>query len=127
VSMDNPPTIRCFPFGGVGEFGKNMMVYAIGDDAIIVDCGMGFPNPWHHGIDLLIPDISALKTLNLTLHAIVLTHGHEDHLGALPFLLPQLKLPVYGTPITLALLSSKLEELSYPARTGTHRHRPVSY
>ncbi len=109
------PTIRCFPFGGVGEFGKNMMVYAIDDDAIIIDCGLGFPNPWHHGIDLLIPDISALQELNLTLHAIVLTHGHEDHIGGLPFLLPQLKLPVYGTPITLGLLEGKLEELRYKA------------
>ncbi len=111
--MTKQATIRCFPFGGVGEFGKNMMVYAIDNDAIIVDCGLGFPNPWHHGIDLLIPDISALEELNLTLHAIVLTHGHEDHLGGLPFLLPQLKLPVYGTPITLGLLAGKLEELSY--------------
>jgi len=113
--MSNQPTIRCFPFGGVGEFGKNMMVYSIDNEAVIVDCGLGFPNPWHHGIDLLIPYISALEGLNLNLHAIVLTHGHEDHLGGLPFLLPQLKLPVYGTPTTLGLLSGKLEELNYNA------------
>ncbi|RMH49780.1 MAG: ribonuclease J [Zetaproteobacteria bacterium] len=90
-----------------------MMVYAVGDDAVIIDCGLGFPNPWHHGIDLLIPDISALSELGLRLHAIVLTHGHEDHIGGLPFLLPQLKLPVYGTPTTLGLLEGKLEELHY--------------
>jgi len=115
MTMQKQATIRCFPFGGVGEFGKNMMVYAIDNDAIIVDCGLGFPNPWQHGIDLLIPDISDLKSLNLNLHAIVLTHGHEDHLGGLPFLLPKLNLPVYGTPITLGLLSGKLEELNYKA------------
>ena len=106
-------SIRCYPFGGVGEFGKNMMVYAIGQDAVIVDCGMGFPNPGQHGVDLVIPDISALESLNLNIHAILLTHGHEDHIGALPFLLPQLNLPVYGSPVTLALVAGKLEEREY--------------
>ncbi len=106
-------SIRCYPFGGVGEFGKNMMVYAMGRDAVIVDCGMGFPNPGQHGVDLVIPDISALDELNLNLHAILLTHGHEDHIGGLPFLLPQLNLPVYGTPVTLALVAGKLEERQY--------------
>jgi len=107
------PTVRCFPFGGVGEFGKNMMVYAVGDDAVIVDCGMGFPEPGQHGVDLLVPDVAALGDLNLKLHAILLTHGHEDHIGALPYLLPQLNLPVYGTPVTLALVAGKLEEREY--------------
>ena len=106
-------TIRCYPFGGVGEFGKNMMVYAMGQDAVIVDCGMGFPNPGQHGVDLVIPDISALEELKLNIHAILLTHGHEDHIGALPFLAPQLKLPMYGTPVTLALIAGKLEERGY--------------
>ncbi len=107
--------IRCFPFGGVGEFGKNMMVYAVDDDAIIVDIGMGFPEPGHHGINITIPDISALDTLGLNIHGIVLTHGHEDHIGAIPFLLPRLNLPVWGTPITLALVKHKLEEVKYKA------------
>jgi len=106
-------SIRCYPLGGVGEFGKNMMIYALGKDAVMVDCGMGFPNPGQHGIDLVIPDISALEELDLNIHAILLTHGHEDHIGALPFLLPQLALPVYGTPVTLALVASKLEEREY--------------
>ncbi len=106
-------SIRCYPFGGVGEFGKNMMVYAMGQDAVIVDCGMGFPDPGQHGVDLVIPDISALEELNLNIHAILLTHGHEDHIGALAFLFPQLKLPMYGTPITLALIAGKLEEREY--------------
>jgi ribonuclease J len=106
-------SIRCYPFGGVGEFGKNLMVYAMGQDAVIVDCGMGFPSPGQHGVDLVIPDISALEGLKLNIHAILLTHGHEDHIGALPFLLPQLGLPVYGTPVTLALVAGKLEERGY--------------
>jgi len=106
-------TIRCYPFGGVGEFGKNMMVYAMGEDAVIVDCGMGFPEPGQHGVDVVIPDISALEEMKLKLHAILLTHGHEDHIGGLPFLLPQLKLPVYGLPVTLALVAGKLEERGF--------------
>lgn len=102
--------IRCFPFGGVGEFGKNMMVYAENDDAVIVDCGMGFPEPGQHGVDVVVPDISALDELGLKLHAILLTHGHEDHVGGLPYLWPQLKLPIYGTPVTLALVEGRFSE-----------------
>ncbi len=103
--------LRLFPFGGVGEFGKNMMVYALGDDAIMVDCGMGFPEPGQHGVDIVIPDISAMGDLGLKLHAVVLTHGHEDHIGALPLLLPELNVPVYGTEMTLGLLAEKMNEV----------------
>ncbi len=109
------PVIRCFPFGGVGEFGKNMMVYAIDDEAIIVDIGLGFPEAGQHGINVVIPDISALDDLGLKIHGIVLTHGHEDHIGGLPFILPKLKLPVWGTPITLALVKNKMEEAKFKA------------
>ena len=107
------PVLRCFPFGGVGEFGKNMMVYALDDDAVIVDCGMGFPEPGQHGVDVVVPDISALDELGLNIHALLLTHGHEDHIGGLPHLLPKLKLPVYGTEVTLALVRGKLTERGY--------------
>jgi len=107
------PVLRCFPFGGVGEFGKNMMVYAVDDDAVIVDCGMGFPEPGQHGVDVVVPDISALDELGLNIHALLLTHGHEDHIGGLPHLLPKLKLPVYGTEVTLALVRTKLSERGY--------------
>lgn len=105
--------LRCFPFGGVGEFGKNMMVYAIDDDAVIVDCGMGFPEPGQHGVDVVVPDISALDELGLNIHALLLTHGHEDHIGGLPHLLPRLDLPVYGSEVTLALVKAKLTERGY--------------
>ncbi|MDX8395008.1 MAG: ribonuclease J [Mariprofundaceae bacterium] len=115
ADFSTDPVIRCFPFGGVGEFGKNMMVYAIDDDAVVVDCGMGFPNPGQHGVDVVICDISALNEMGLKIHALLLTHGHEDHIGGVPFLLPQLNVPVYGTPITLALVKSKLEEHQYKA------------
>ncbi|MDQ6990212.1 MAG: ribonuclease J [Mariprofundaceae bacterium] len=105
--------IRCFPFGGVGEFGKNMMVYAVDDDAVIVDCGMGFPEPGQHGIDVVVPDITALNEMGLKIHALLLTHGHEDHIGGVPFLLPKLHVPVYGTSITLAMVKAKLSERGY--------------
>ena len=108
------PVIRCFPFGGVGEFGKNMMVYAVDDDAVVVDCGMGFPEPGQHGVDIVIPEISSLDDMGLKIHALLLTHGHEDHIGAVPFILPKLgNIPVYGTQITLALVKSKLSERGY--------------
>ncbi len=107
------PVIRCFPLGGVGEFGKNMMLYAVDDDAVIVDCGMGFPEPGQHGVDVVIPDISIVENLGLKIHALLLTHGHEDHIGAVPFLLPKLKVPVYGTKMTLALVRGKLAERKY--------------
>ena len=112
-AMSNTPVIRCFPFGGVGEFGKNMMVYAVDDDAVVVDCGMGFPEPGQHGVDIVIPDITALDEMGLNIHALLLTHGHEDHIGAVPFILPKLKVPVYGTQITLALVKAKLSESGY--------------
>ncbi|RME85680.1 MAG: MBL fold metallo-hydrolase, partial [Zetaproteobacteria bacterium] len=87
-----------------------MMVYAWGRDAVIVDCGMTMPEAGHHGVDYVIPDIRALKDLDLKLHAILLTHAHEDHIGALPYLWPQLKLPIWGLPATLKLVEVKLEE-----------------
>ncbi len=103
--------LHILPFGGVGEFGKNMMLYAMGKDAVMVDCGMGFPEPGQYGIDVVIPDISSLSELGLRLKAIVLTHGHEDHIGALPFLLPELDVPVYGTEMTLGLVGGKMSEV----------------
>lgn len=102
--------LRIFPFGGVGEFGKNMMLYALGDEGIFVDCGIGFPEPGQHGVDVVIPDLQALDRLNIKVRAVVLTHGHEDHIGAVPYHLPQLNCPVFGTPITLGLLQGKLAE-----------------
>ncbi len=110
-STNSDLRLRLFPFGGVGEFGKNMMLYALGNEGVIVDCGMGFPEPGQHGVDVVIPDIAALGDLGIHVHAVLLTHGHEDHIGGLPFLLPQLDVPVYGTEVTLGLLAGKLSEI----------------
>src|SRR5512147_406904 len=102
--------LKIIPLGGLGEFGLNMMLIEYGDDAIAVDCGLMFPDAHLLGIDLVIPDISYLLEEKSKLKAIVLTHAHEDHVGALPFVLRHFDVPVYGTKLTLGLLASKLKE-----------------
>jgi len=102
--------LKIIPLGGLGEFGLNMMLIEYGDDAIAVDCGIMFPDAHLLGIDLVIPDISYLLEERTKLKAIVLTHAHEDHVGALPFILKHFDVPVYGTKLTLGLLANKLKE-----------------
>src|SRR5215510_13095608 len=102
--------LKIIPLGGLGEFGLNMMLIEHGDAAIAVDCGLMFPDANLLGIDLVIPDISYLLENNDKLKAIVLTHGHEDHVGALPYVLKHLDVPIYGTRLTLGLLANKLKE-----------------
>ena len=106
----SPDTIRVVPIGGVGEIGKNCTVIEFGDDAIVIDCGLTFPEAEHPGVDIIIPDFSYLHQIRHKLRAILLTHGHEDHIGALPFALPDFPLPLHGTPLTLGLVHAKLEE-----------------
>jgi ribonuclease J len=103
-------TLTAIPLGGLGEFGMNMMVLRFGDDIIVVDAGMMFPESELLGVDLVIPDISFLKQNRSNVRAIVLTHGHEDHIGALPYILRDLNVPVYGTRFTLALVKKRLDE-----------------
>jgi ribonuclease J len=103
-------SLTAIPLGGLGEFGMNMMVLRLGDDIIVIDAGMMFPESELLGVDLVIPDISYLKQNRAKVRAIVLTHGHEDHIGALPYILRDLNVPVYGTRFTLALVKKRLEE-----------------
>ena len=98
------------PLGGLGEFGMNMLALRYGDDIIVIDAGMMFPESELLGIDLVIPDISYLKQNRQHVRAIILTHGHEDHIGALPYILRDLEVPVYGTRFTLALVKKRLVE-----------------
>ena len=102
--------LKIIPLGGLGEFGLNMMLIEYGDAAIAVDCGLMFPDAHLLGIDLVIPDVSYLLENQGRLKAIVLTHAHEDHVGALPFILKHLDVPIYGTRLTLGLLANKLKE-----------------
>jgi ribonuclease J len=105
-----PHSLTAIPLGGLGEFGMNMMVLRLGDDIIVIDAGMMFPESELLGVDLVIPDISYLKQNRAKVRAIVLTHGHEDHIGALPYILRDLNVPIYGTRFTLALVRKRLEE-----------------
>ena len=102
--------LQIIPLGGLGEIGMNMMAYHCGDDIIVVDCGLMFPEPDMLGIDYVIPDISWLRERSDNVRAICLTHGHEDHIGALPFVLQELNVPIYGTALTLGFVNEKLKE-----------------
>jgi ribonuclease J len=103
-------SLRVIPLGGLGEFGMNMMALRVGDDIIVIDAGMMFPESELLGVDLVIPDISYLKQHRGMVRGIVLTHGHEDHIGALQYILRDLNVPVYGTRFTLALVKKRIEE-----------------
>ena len=102
--------LKIIPLGGLGEFGLNMMLLQIGEQAIAIDCGLMFPGADLFGIDLVIPDISYILENKIALQGIVLTHAHEDHIGALPFVLKQIEAPVFATRLTLGLLRNKLKE-----------------
>ncbi len=98
------------PLGGVGEIGKNMYVLEYCDEIIVIDCGLKFPDSELPGIDYIVPDISYLETNKKKIHAIIITHGHEDHIGALPYVLPKLNIPVYATKLTIGFIKSKFQE-----------------
>jgi ribonuclease J len=102
--------LQVIPLGGLGEFGMNMTAIRFGDDIVAIDCGMMFPGAELLGVDLVMPDLTFLKENQQFVRAVVLTHGHEDHIGALPYFLSEIDVPVYGTAFTLALVERRLEE-----------------
>src|SRR6266571_2062423 len=114
--------LELIPLGGLGEFGMNMMLVACGETAILVDAGVMFPEPELLGVDLIIPDLRQLQQYRI--QALVLTHGHEDHIGAVPHVLPYFDGPIYGTKLTLALVEPKLEEHGQEARARLTEVRP---
>jgi ribonuclease J len=109
--------LRIIPLGGLGEIGLNMMLFEHGDDIVIVDCGLMFPEPHMLGIDLVVPDISCLREKSDKVRGILLTHGHEDHIGALPFVLEELPVPIFGTALTLGFVREKLKEYNLDSKT----------
>lgn len=102
--------LKIIPLGGLGEVGRNMTVFEFGSDIIIVDCGMGFPDEDMYGVDIVLPDFAYLKANADRIKGLILTHGHEDHIGAVPYLVRELDVPIYTLPLTAALVELKLEE-----------------
>src|ERR671923_2762668 len=104
-------SVRLIPLGGLGEIGKNMLVVESDDGIVVVDAGLSFPRDEHLGVDLVLPDFDYLSERRREIRAVVLTHGHEDHVGALPFLMREISIPeVWATRLTLGLVKSKLDE-----------------
>ena len=107
------PTIplRIIPLGGVGEIGKNCYVFEYGDDIVVIDCGLMFPDEEMFGIDLVVPDVTYLKERRKNVRAFLITHAHEDHVGGLPYVLPEFPgVPVYASTLARGLLGNKIKE-----------------
>jgi len=125
MTAPGTPSLRVIPLGGLGEIGLNLLIVEYGDTAIAVDCGVMFPDEQMLGVDVAIPDLTYLRTLGTRFKAIFLTHGHEDHIGALPYVLGEFNVPVYGTPLTIGFVRSRLREHELPATLAVYEREPV--
>jgi len=117
ISLNTKGKVRFTPLGGLGEIGGNIAVLETENSAIIIDVGMSFPDETMHGVDILVPDFSYLHAIKNKIKGIVITHGHEDHIGAMPYLFKELKFPIYATPLALAMIENKFNEHGLKADT----------
>ncbi|MCF6200737.1 MAG: MBL fold metallo-hydrolase, partial [Hydrogenimonas sp.] len=110
IDINNKARVRFTPLGGLGEIGGNIAVLETEKSAIVIDVGMSFPTEDMHGVDILVPDFSYLHAIKDKIAGIVITHAHEDHIGAVPYLFKELKFPIYGTPLPLGMIANKFDE-----------------
>lgn len=120
IARDERAKVRIIPLGGLGEIGKNITAIECGNDIIIIDCGFGFPDEDMLGVDLVIPDFTYLRENADKVRALILTHGHEDHIGGIPYLLREINVPIYGTLLTLGIIKNKLLEHKLPFDAQLH-------
>ena len=122
--MKSEEKVRIIPLGGLGEIGKNITAIECDNEIVIIDCGVAFPDEEMYGVDLIIPDITYLKNNVEKIKGIFLTHGHEDHIGALPYVLKDINVPIYGTKLTIGIVKTKLEEHNILAEAKLNNVEP---
>src|ERR1700761_4462230 len=116
--------LQVIPLGGLGEFGMHIMALRYGDDIVVIDAGMMFPEAELLGVDIVTPDLTFLRENREQVRALLITHGHEDHIGAVPFFLAEFDVPVYATPFTLSLIERRLEEYDIAEKPTLRPIRP---
>ncbi|MFA6760868.1 MAG: ribonuclease J [Sulfuricurvum sp.] len=110
LDLNTKERVRITPLGGLGEIGGNITVFETQNEAIVIDVGMSFPDNQMHGVDILVPDFSYIREIKDKIVAVIITHAHEDHIGAVPYLFKEMQFPIYGTPLPLAMIGSKFDE-----------------